>query len=413
MLFFAPLIERCRTGHSPITTTDDITPVQRVLPGSGNQHAKQQISTRRRDDAARAGKSSVRCAVRQGSELASRIQSTLTVLLIASMVSGCSVLSIEEKVPLAELEAERERRVALEAQEQDLRARLADKTALVAEVEQALAIETSARQALVQRQAELEQDLKAQHVTHQALRRLEARWEQWRAEDLSRSASVDDFQRLESQWERWRAQDAKQQSSAIHGREEEEARFRLMLLEKTALIASLNQQLEQTILEVVRTKAKLRSVESRAEAASELAESEIAVESLASQGERWKSDPILMKAAQLNELGAREFEQANYGGTLYLTGQAKGLINSTQARSLNQQSGPTVDGEVPFVMPLRLKLLGASNVREGPGTHFETLFTETRDAALTGYAYLGSWVRVQSQDGRNGWVYYKMLKSAD
>jgi len=62
--------------------------------------------------------------------------------------------------------------------------------------------------------------------------------------------------------------------------EERVARLQLLLLEKDAQVRLLNQQLEAGILEVVRAMAKLRGLDSKAEAASNLAETEIAMKSL-------------------------------------------------------------------------------------------------------------------------------------
>ena len=68
------------------------------------------------------------------------------------------------------------------------------------------------------------------------------------------------------------------------------ATIELFLLEKSEQIKELNKQislqqktLDETIQEVVRTKAKLRSLESKAEAASNLAEAEIAHKALKAQ----------------------------------------------------------------------------------------------------------------------------------
>ena len=73
-------------------------------------------------------------------------------------------------------------------------------------------------------------------------------------------------------------QDLKQQPPAREALKYGDANLYLLLLEKKAYIARLTEQIEKVISEVVRAKAKLRSLESKAEAASNLAEVEIEVE---------------------------------------------------------------------------------------------------------------------------------------
>ncbi|HEY6414910.1 MAG TPA: hypothetical protein VIX41_01690, partial [Acidimicrobiales bacterium] len=70
---------------------------------------------------------------------------------------------------------------------------------------------------------------------------------------------------------------AKKQAATNQELEERVARLHIALLEREAQVRLLTQKLDTAILEVVRTMAKLRSLESRAEAASNLAETEIAL----------------------------------------------------------------------------------------------------------------------------------------
>src|SRR5438093_7415127 len=58
------------------------------------------------------------------------------------------------------------------------------------------------------------------------------------------------------------------------------ARLQLLLLEKETLSKDLSKMLEEAVLEEQRAKAKLRSMESKAEATSNLAEGEIAFKAI-------------------------------------------------------------------------------------------------------------------------------------
>lgn len=306
----------------------------------------------------------------------------LALLVSAIILAGCSSYSV---VPTKDLSAERAEQQALRVKQQKLSEEVRQLQTIRANLESRLAAEARRRKALEAREAEVEQALKAQRAAEQAL------------------AS------LEQKCEKLQEQDRLGHAHSARAREDDNARLYLLLLEKKAQIDSLTGQLEAAILEVVRTKAKLRSVDSKAEAASNLAEAEIAVETLKSRGERWQRDPGVVKAVELNGLSAVEFRKGNYGGALYLTGEAKNVIRGAQVRSQSQEMSSTMDGEVAFALPLPLRLLEESEVREGPGDQFKALFSSGKGAPLTAYSYLGQWVRVSNNAGDHGWVFYKRL----
>ncbi|MDA2912153.1 hypothetical protein MYX04_14635, partial [Nitrospiraceae bacterium AH_259_D15_M11_P09] len=172
-----------------------------------------------------------------------RVFCTISGLVVVGLLlSACAGFSLQKNsggmVPAAELEAERQQRQALHVKQQKLLEELRNQTAAKDELEEQLATEGLKRQALNQRQEQFEQDLKQQSAVRQAL-------------------------------------------------DDGAANLHLLLLEKEARVNRLTEQLEKVILEVVRAKAKLRSLESKAEAASHLAEAEIAVKALKAKGKRW------------------------------------------------------------------------------------------------------------------------------
>ena len=186
------------------------------------------------------------------------------------------------------------------------------------------------------------------------------------------------------------------------------ARSQLLVFEREAQLKELNRKLEEAILEVVRAKAKLRSLESKAEAASSLAEAEIALKTLkGSAGGRRDED--VAQAEEMLKLGAEEFKRENYGGALYLTSQAKTLLKEGQERSQNLDQTPLLKGEVLFAPPLPLQVASEVRAREGPGLEFKELHSLGSGEAVLGLSYKGQWVRVKAKDGRAGWVMYTRL----
>ena len=190
--------------------------------------------------------------------------------------------------------------------------------------------------------------------------------------------------------------------------EQRAARLELRVLEKEAQVEELQTRLDDARREVVRAMAKLQSLATRAEAASGMAEAEIALQSLRGTGGQ-QAVPELGQAAQLLQLATAEFDRQNYGGALYLANQAKDAAAAGQGRVASVERGSLRQGEVPFALPLRLQTVGRANVREGPGGGFAVVATLEPGALLTGYSYVDQWVRITDESGRSGWVYQSLV----
>lgn len=190
--------------------------------------------------------------------------------------------------------------------------------------------------------------------------------------------------------------------------EQRVARLELRLLEKEAQVEELQARLDDARREVVRAMAKLQSLATRAEAASGMAEAEIALQALRGTGGQ-QAVPELGQAAQLLQLATGEFDRQNYAGALYLANQAKDAAAAGQGRVASVERGSLRQGEVPFALPLRLQTVGRANVRAGPGSGFGVAFTLDAGAPLTGYSYADQWVRITDDTGRPGWIYQSLV----
>lgn len=184
-------------------------------------------------------------------------------------------------------------------------------------------------------------------------------------------------------------------------------RLEVLLLLRDAQLAELQARLDDTRDEVVRTMAKLKTAASRAEAASGMAEAEVALQSLRSSGGNHLSE--YLHATKLMQQSSREFTKSNYGGALYLATQAKGLAGSGRARLASVSRGTSFPGETRFAVPLRFQVSAKGNIRVGPGTTFPVAFTVDPGAELTGYSLSDEWIRVTDNQGRNGWVFRSLV----
>jgi TolA-binding protein len=198
--------------------------------------------------------------------------------------------------------------------------------------------------------------------------------------------------------------------------EDQAAALRLRLLEKEAVAQSLREQLsggrvelEEAIGEVVRSKAKLRSIESKAQAASDIAEGEIALKTAKARYAGADRPPAISVAEQLLAMSAKEFEKQNYGGSLYLAGQARTKIRAAEVQARMRGSVDSVGGEIRFAAPVELTVAKACKLRKSPGLDAEVLSTLPPGTPVTGLSYKGKWVRVAYGDRSTGWIFQTLL----
>jgi uncharacterized protein YgiM (DUF1202 family) len=182
------------------------------------------------------------------------------------------------------------------------------------------------------------------------------------------------------------------------------ARIELQLLERDAVIDSLTARLDEALQEVVRTMGKLQSVATRAEAASAMAEADVALQAISSSG---RDSPELRQASRLMQQSGVEFKRQNFGGALYLADQAKAAVRAH--RLVSGKLNNIRPGEMPFAAPIKLRTASRANVRSGPGTNFAVSYTADPGSMLSGLSYLGDWIRVTNEAGKEGWISRSMV----
>jgi hypothetical protein len=186
------------------------------------------------------------------------------------------------------------------------------------------------------------------------------------------------------------------------------ARLELALLEKEAQVEDLQARLDDTRQEVVRAMAKLQTLATRAEAASGMAEAELALQPLKSVSGQ-PSAPEASQARRLLQESSSEFEKENYGGALYLANQAKTTAAAGRGRLTVGERVTERPGETPFNIPIPLKAVSGGNVREGPGLNAKVSFAVQPGDALTGYSYVEEWIRISDDEGRGGWIFRSLV----
>lgn len=185
------------------------------------------------------------------------------------------------------------------------------------------------------------------------------------------------------------------------------ARLELQLLERDAQIDALQARLDETRQEVVRAMAKLQTLATRAEAASAIAEAEVALQPLKA-GSGGAAAPEAAQAVKLLRESSAEFDQQNYGGALYLANQAKTLAAGGQARIGGGRAAQR-PGEIAFALPIPLKAAATGNVRQAPGTGARITFAVKPGDPLTGYCYADEWIPIEDEQGRDGWIFRSLV----
>lgn len=177
----------------------------------------------------------------------------------------------------------------------------------------------------------------------------------------------------------------------------------LQVLERDAQLEELQQRLDEATREVVRSMAKLQTIATRAEAASGMAEAELALEAVRARSGAAPTHDYT-RAKQLLDMSTAEFNRQNYGGALYLATQVKAVARVGGGGPPDAR-GTLRPDETPFALSLPLQVSSRANVRGGPGTGFPVQYLLEKGALITAFSYVADWLRITDAEGRPGWIF--------
>ena len=190
--------------------------------------------------------------------------------------------------------------------------------------------------------------------------------------------------------------------------EREASRLRMSLLERSAQLAETERRLGEATTEVVRQMARLRSMATRAEAASAIAEAEVTLQQLRGRAGQ-QLPPEARQAEEALRAGSRAFDTENYGGAVYLATQAKRAATAGRGR-LAESGAAARAGERALAVPVPLTTTARANLRASPGGAGDVVATVPAGTSLTAYAYAQDWIRVTMVDGRGAWVQQGLVR---
>lgn len=194
-------------------------------------------------------------------------------------------------------------------------------------------------------------------------------------------------------------------------------RLQQTLAEKDSEIQQLHAQqhvqakeLKETTGEVARAEVKLRRLATQADAASQLAEVEVALHGMQAEAQPRRAAAQLAQAQHILDAGAASFAQGDYGAAVELAAQSQEIIDMVAGR---RKAAPAARDavDVPFQVPVALRARIDCNLRAHPGRMATVLGVVRQGTPVQAHAYRGEWLRVRTEDGRAGWVFGPLLEA--
>jgi len=174
-------------------------------------------------------------------------------------------------------------------------------------------------------------------------------------------------------------------------------------------IAVLTRDLEVTETELIRTKARLKGNETKAEASAAIAEARILTGRLAEDTNqasvRARADESLAKAEE-------QLSEGNFGAALFFASKAQDLVARVkQGPAADSPSAPAPSASPSPLLPSLINYTArtAARIRKGPALSEAVVGYLPAGTPVASEAVSGEWVRV-TYHGLSGWVHSSLLQ---
>jgi uncharacterized protein YgiM (DUF1202 family) len=173
-------------------------------------------------------------------------------------------------------------------------------------------------------------------------------------------------------------------------------------------IAVLSRDLEVTETELIRTKARLKGNETKAEASAAIAEARILAGRL---GEDKPQSSVLGRSEESLAKAEEQLTQGNFGAALFFASKAQDLVAHAGQGAEDTQSAPAAAASpaprLPFLTSYTSRT--AARIRKGPALSEDVVGYLPAGTQVTSEAVSGEWVRVTYR-GLSGWVHSSLLQ---
>jgi hypothetical protein len=190
-------------------------------------------------------------------------------------------------------------------------------------------------------------------------------------------------------------QEAEKRSAQLRRHEDEQRR----LEEQVAL---LKRDLELTENEVIRTKSRVKGIETKAEASSAIAEIRILLVRIAE--ERGGRSPGVLLAQEALEKADEQLREENYGAAIFFAQKAQDA-----ALKAREGRGGAREPERSALHASYTVKSESVNLRKGPGTGEAVLAKVAKGTQLKATGQQGDWIRVEHA-GTTGWIHRSLLE---
>lgn len=182
------------------------------------------------------------------------------------------------------------------------------------------------------------------------------------------------------------------------------------LAEKDELIRNLSvreldqtQVLQETASEIGRAKNKLHRLATQPEAASKIAEVEVAMTVFKQTELRGSADTVFQFLARgLLNAAMAAYEQKDYSGAMNYAAQSSELIDVVTNPARKKLESQDVVSS--FRIPILLLVTRTGNLQVDPDSNSTVISLLKKNTPLTASAYYGNWFRVQTADNLSGWI---------
>lgn len=162
--------------------------------------------------------------------------------------------------------------------------------------------------------------------------------------------------------------------------------------------------LQETTTEAARAKVKLRRLATQADAASAIAEVEVALNTLAAAHPGRNDAASLAQARQILAAASTAFDQGDYAAAVDLAAQSRQIIDMVSALRKRIPAARST-ARAKFQIPIPLRVATPSKRRREPNAHAAVVDYLAIGAPVMATGYQGQWLKVETADDRQGWIF--------
>lgn len=199
----------------------------------------------------------------------------------------------------------------------------------------------------------------------------------------------------------------RQLMSAIQEEKNNSAKLQMALIEKQSKISNLKSSQMNRKQEDPRRTLRIPVPSTRAEAVTYLAEIKTEIDT--ERGIKQEAhQQTFQQADTLLEQSKDELAKNNYDTACLLASQAMELIHNLRINNALEDDSKS-DIYTEFIKPLQLVAMRRSNIRTKAGKGGKLVNSLEAGTPVTAYGYKGNWIKVKTNNGHEGWIYFTLL----